>query len=498
MEVKKNRILFRADGGKTIGLGHIVRCLALADMLKTKFEIIFVLQDTAKDVIDLIESKDYSTISIPFIVDYTMDNQNFNKYIQSNDIVVLDGYHFKTDYQKAIKNKGCKLVVIDDLHAWHQVADLIINHANTAKISDYSVEEYTKFALGLDYVLLRSEFLNSTKKPRKLSKVKSVFISMGAADIHNVTQKFTEVLLEISGIEQINLMLSPINPNLVSIKKLANQYPERIKLHFNISANQLVELLENCDLSICPASSISLESSSIGIPIISGYTAENQLDNLAGLTEQKIILNFGNLVTLSKEALKDKIEIAMNQPKLLNELIHNQHKIIDGKSPERLMGLFENFNKTQLHFRFAKNEDVDLYFDWANDEIVRQNSFKQEPINYENHVKWFHSKVDSNSSYLYLFLNMNNEAVGQVRIEKSSEETIIGISIDKNHRGKSLGVEMLQQASSNFFETNPREIINAYIKQENIASYMIFQKAGFRNETLTENTYKLTLSKTSK
>lgn len=344
MEVKKNRIIFRADGGKTIGLGHIVRCLALADMLKTKFEIIFVLQETAKDVIDLIESKGYSVISLSFIDDYTIDAQNFITHIQSSDIVVLDGYHFKTGYQKAIKDKGCKLVVIDDLHAWHQVADLIINHANTAQKSDYSTEEYTQFALGLDYVLLRSEFLNSTIKLREISKVKSVFISMGAADTHNVTQKIMEVLLEISAIEQINLMLSPINPHLKSIENLANQNPERIQLYFNISANQLVQLLENCDLCICPASSISLESTAIGIPIISGYTAENQLDNLAGLTEQKIILNFGNLVTLSKEVLKDKIEEVMNQPELLNELIHNQQKIIDGKSPERLMRLFNELN----------------------------------------------------------------------------------------------------------------------------------------------------------
>ena len=340
--ILRQKILFRADGGKTIGLGHIVRCLALADMLKNKFEIIFVLQETAKEVTDLIESNGYSLISLPINNDYSIDSQNFIKNIKSNDIVVLDGYHFKTDYQQTIKNKGCKLVVIDDLHAWHQVADLIINHANNAKISDYSVEEYTKFALGLDYVLLRSEFLNSNKRVREIQYVKNIFISMGAADIYNVTQKFTEVLIEIKDVEQINLMLSPINPNLASIEKLANQHPGIIKLHFNISSNQLVNLLENCDLSICPASSISLESSAVGIPIISGYTAENQLDNLSGLSEQKIILNFGNLVTLSKEELKDKIEAAINQPKLLNELIYNQQKIIDGKSPERLMSLFEN------------------------------------------------------------------------------------------------------------------------------------------------------------
>ena len=42
-------------------------------------------------------------------------------------IVVLDGYHFDTNYQTKIKQKGCKLVCIDDLHDKHFVADIIIH-----------------------------------------------------------------------------------------------------------------------------------------------------------------------------------------------------------------------------------------------------------------------------------------------------------------------------------------------------------------------------------
>ena len=36
------KILFRADGNEEIGYGHVIRSLALADMLKENFECIFV------------------------------------------------------------------------------------------------------------------------------------------------------------------------------------------------------------------------------------------------------------------------------------------------------------------------------------------------------------------------------------------------------------------------------------------------------------------------
>src|SRR5205823_4199042 len=103
--------------------------------------------------------------------------------LNPTDIVVLDGYNFNTEYQQAIKNKGCKLVVIDDLHAWHQVADVVINHAEGITSPDYSAESYTQFCLGLDYVLLRKPFLQPKTSIRKITSVKKVFISMGAADV---------------------------------------------------------------------------------------------------------------------------------------------------------------------------------------------------------------------------------------------------------------------------------------------------------------------------
>ena len=153
-----------------------------------------------------------------------------------------------------------------------------------------------------------------------------------------------------------------------------------------------------------------------------------------------------------------------------------------------------------LHFRFADINDADLYYEWSNDPLVRSFSYNQDKIDYDTHVKWFRSKLEKGNTFFYLFMNEKNEKVGQVRIEKGADENIIGISIDKNFRSRSLGTPMLQMACKDFLERFPGEEVTAYIKKENIASYRIFLNAGFEGneEVLVHNTQSYRLKYTLK
>ncbi|MDX2171932.1 MAG: GNAT family N-acetyltransferase [Bacteroidota bacterium] len=132
-----------------------------------------------------------------------------------------------------------------------------------------------------------------------------------------------------------------------------------------------------------------------------------------------------------------------------------------------------------LKFRFAKSNDVDLYYKWANDLLVRHNSFNTSEIKYEQHINWFANKLNSKDCFFYLFLNEENTPVGQVRIDKSNDEIVIGISIDEKFRGNGLGFNMLNQACDDYLFKYPEAKIFAYIKEENIASINQFSKAGF-------------------
>jgi RimJ/RimL family protein N-acetyltransferase len=133
----------------------------------------------------------------------------------------------------------------------------------------------------------------------------------------------------------------------------------------------------------------------------------------------------------------------------------------------------------KINWRKATIEDSELYFNWANDKTVRLNSYIKDEINYRNHLTWFRNKLNSNDCYFYLFFDEKANPLGQVRIDKSNNEIVSGISIDENYRGQGLGSKMLMIACENYFKEYPGSEITAYIKKQNIASTKIFSKAGF-------------------
>lgn len=134
-----------------------------------------------------------------------------------------------------------------------------------------------------------------------------------------------------------------------------------------------------------------------------------------------------------------------------------------------------------LSFRNATLADTKLYFDWANDQDVREQSYNSNVINFDNHKKWFETKLNDVSCFMLLFQNEEKLNVGQVRIEKENEkEALIGISIAAEHRGKGYSKEMLQIASDFFLASNSKCLINAFIKERNLNSKFSFEKAGFK------------------
>jgi len=136
----------------------------------------------------------------------------------------------------------------------------------------------------------------------------------------------------------------------------------------------------------------------------------------------------------------------------------------------------------EISWRKANIQDAELYFNWANERIVRLNSYHKNQISYPEHVEWFRNKLESPDCFFYLFIDENKTPIGQVRIDRSAGEVIIGISIDKNYREKGLGNKMLMEACGNYFIYFPAGVINAYIKKDNPASIKIFEKAGFVKE----------------
>jgi len=135
-----------------------------------------------------------------------------------------------------------------------------------------------------------------------------------------------------------------------------------------------------------------------------------------------------------------------------------------------------------LRLRKATIEDVEKYFNWVNDPVVREQSYNSRIIDLESHKKWFASALKDDTFFMCICQNELGEDIGQVRIQKQEEknkEALISISIDSNHRGKGYAKEILMLSTDSFLKFNQGFLINAYIKEGNLSSKLAFENAGF-------------------
>lgn len=186
-------------------------------------------------------------------------------------------------------------------------------------------------------------------------------------------------------------------------------------------------------------------------------------------------LNFTSMFTYAYD-LRPHLYIALQEAGFAEVNRYKEHININEKNVDAVI---HSLDLSPISMRVATSKDVDMYFAWANDEMVRHNSFQQDEIQYDNHVEWFTSKINNPHFLFLVFFNQDKSAIGQVRINKNEEEVIIGISVDKNYRGFGYSFKMLRLACQHYFKNYSDNEIFAYIKIENKASIKTFKKAGF-------------------
>jgi UDP-2,4-diacetamido-2,4,6-trideoxy-beta-L-altropyranose hydrolase len=476
-------VYIRCDGGTDIGMGHVVRCLALAQMLREFFDIRFIVQETDNTVYQWIEQHGFSY----HIIERCNDESNCASLLidalalsaKKGSIVVLDGYNLQTLHQQRLKEEGYRVVAIDDLHAWHHTAEAIINHAPGLDDSVYKTETSTRRLLGARYALLRPALLLAATQARTIKPIKHFLISMGAADTKNFTQFFAEIIRSQFPNAHIHLLVSTINPNLDKLQTFAKDKADKVSLHLNLSTEEITELLLHTDVVICPASTISMEACATGCTLITGYTAHNQQGILAGLTKANACFSLGNFADLESREVGSQMSRWLCDDFLREKQMQNQRQLIDGRSGSRIALAFLEIEKS-ISVRTADANDAELYFQWANDADVRANSFQSEPIQWNTHLQWLQETLKSSKNALYLY-SIHEIPAGQIRLKIEGSNAIISYSVGADFRGQGLGKWMLRHitllAHANHSELKSLE---GWVKKTNTASLKAFESVGFR------------------
>ena len=469
----KREVWIRVDGNRTLGLGHVFRCLALAYMLQDEFIVSFFSKELPINLRAKIQEDNFRVIKI-------QEEDHFLNRLTGGEIVVVDHYKLNSEFQQEIKANGNFLVFIDDIPRGRYFADLIINNAPGIEPSRYDALDFTHFALGLDYALLRPQFLKIAKEGVSKKKENQLFICFGGSDPNNLTKVVLEVASKIRKFKDINVVLGQAYHQPEKIFHMAKM-DKRVKVHTSLDANEMVLLMKEADVAVVPASGILMEALATGCRVISGMYVENQSQVYQTFRNSNIFID---AKTFEESDLKKAFEEL--------DTFSVPDKLIDGKSGERIKKLFKTFDFEQrVKIRKATINDLLITYSWAANTELRQHSFTKKKISYEEHVEWFLKKVED-PDCLYFIAEESGKALGSLRYDIYNRTALISYLVDPSFQGRGIGMILLKKAL--FFLQPFAQRVDAvvgYVMPKNIASQKTFKRLGYIEEFQEkENKYK--------
>jgi UDP-2,4-diacetamido-2,4,6-trideoxy-beta-L-altropyranose hydrolase len=475
-------MIFRADAGQQIGVGHVMRCLALAQCWQeTGGQSIFVMGGEASLLSERLPAEGVRVSCLSTTTGSAQDAlQTTEIALQSGARwVVADGYHFASDYQQHLKDSGISILLIDDRgYPDHCFADIILNQNIHANDKLYPKRESdTRLLLGPKYVLLRKEFLKWQHWRRENDDLASkVLVTFGGTDPHHLTFKTLKAFKKIS-IEslQVVVAIGSNNPDYENLRSDVDKLGAKIEIRRNVA--DMAELIAWADVAVSAGGSTCWEMAYMGLPGLVIVAAENQLPVAEGLAAAGVVENLGWYTDVSTQVISEALFRLLQSSGKRRSMSHNGCKMVDGGGVARVRKIIL---EKDIVLRPVRRDDCDLLWQWANESVVRAESFSSESIPWEQHVQWFESKINDESCHFLLAVNHQDEPFGQVRFDIQGKEAIISTSIAKNYRGLGYGSLIIEMASRRLFEITNISQINAYVKIDNDISKRAFAKAGYQ------------------
>lgn len=467
------KVTILTEGGRGIGLGHITRCLSLYQAFEDYGVQAEILINGDESVMGLLGNIKHERFN------WLVQNGDLFEKIKGADIVIIDSYLAGLDLYVKISNMVNILACFDDDLRLDYPRGIIINGAVLAEQMPYPKRENVKYLLGTQYTPLRKEFWDVPPKHIR-KKVETIMVTFGGSDIRNLTSRVLEMLIAAYPEIVKKIIITNGFQNTDEIKRLRDGNTELIYCPDSAGMKQV--MLES-DIAITAGGQTLYELARAGVPAITVRVAENQLINVCNWEGIGFIENAG---LWSDKGLTEAIRCKLDLLKCAGGREHRSvigNEIVDGAGSTRIVKkLLCEFHKQQIALRKATLKDDENIYNLANDDIVRANSFASDKISWEDHLKWFQGKLEDGRCFFFV-VEIQHKFGGQVRFDITSENIVaeIGISLDESLRGLGLSSFIISESLNKLQKIQKNvQFVRARVKEDNVASIIAFERAGFR------------------
>jgi UDP-2,4-diacetamido-2,4,6-trideoxy-beta-L-altropyranose hydrolase len=284
-------LLIRADASSAIGVGHVMRCLALAQAWQDAGGRVMLLSATLPESLrERLQPDHLVPITLDAAPATQADADETRRLAHTVEAtwVVVDGYGFGPDYYEYLRAGGLRVLALDDMsHQPRYPVDVLLNQNLSAGLSIYAgkIDDTTELLLGPHYSLLRREFRVASETMREPSHTpRRVLISFGGGDAENFTARILANLIASGRIDlEVVVLAGAANPHVASLRESAASAPFACEVRASIE--NVAEAMTWADAAITAGGSTVWELASMTVPALIGACEDNQLSGLRALSE---------------------------------------------------------------------------------------------------------------------------------------------------------------------------------------------------------------------
>jgi UDP-2,4-diacetamido-2,4,6-trideoxy-beta-L-altropyranose hydrolase len=279
-------IVFRTDATPKVALGHLRRCLALAEALRQEgCEAVFYCFDDPAARAALSDGR-FRSHFMSHEVGTDEDTNNMVEILKQvrPALVIVDSYAADERYLAALRAKTPAVGCFDDLGWAECPADIVINGLVGAEVIPYRAP---LALLGPQYLILALDYWECPPAtPRE--RVRSVLVTMGGIDHYDLSSLLIGLIGRADRTIRIDIVIGPYYENQERVQAAKESYGGNVVLHQTPAT--LGPLMRESDLAISAGGFTLYELAAVGVPTIGIALWDNQRGNVTALGELNAIL----------------------------------------------------------------------------------------------------------------------------------------------------------------------------------------------------------------
>lgn len=502
------KVALRADATRHSGVGHVMRCLALADELRRQgAETLFISRHLVGSLAALIEGQGHTLTmlgldapdEIALVAQATADPASWLGVdwqqdaadtatalaaIGAVDWLVVDHYGLDQRWESLQRSHCSKVMVIDDLANRPHQADLLLDQ-NLYGDADQRYRERVpstcRQLLGPRYALLRPAFesLHQAATVRQ-GPVRRLLVFMGGADVANYTSLVLDAidLLALPAL-QVDVVIGSAHP---ARDELFSRCAARPGTRLHVDTTQVAELMAAADLAVGAGGTATWERCATGVPALALCVADNQRELLQHASRQGLLLS-PELSSMTAELLHQHLGAFIDNPALRELISRCALAVVDGQGTSRVARVMRAASEA-LHWREATMADAEALLGWRNHPAIRSVSHSDADIDLAGHRAWLANVLADPDRHLLIGM-LRGEPVGVVRfdVRRGVAEVSIYRVPDRSEPG--LGSALLCSAELWLQNRRPdAHTLVAEVLAGNRVSQALFEGNGFSLHTL--------------